>query len=129
MTPRRYRSDDRDLERGDNDLLVYPGGNGDWYVTIVEHGKRLGPTVRITTSGSPDGQEGVAAAVAFLFRTMGGDQILPLTPEQIAAQQRPALEAMSHAQLVRLVESIQGGIAERDETIAELVGRLNEGEP
>lgn len=122
MTPRRYHSDDRDLERGDNDLLVYPGGNGDWYVTIVEHGKRLGPTVRITTSGSPDGQEGVAAAVAHLFRAMGGER------DPAVAEQRPALEAMSRAQLVAWAEQLQRGIAERDETIAELVGRLNDAE-
>jgi hypothetical protein len=50
---RRYRSDDRDLDGCDNDLLIFQGENGDWYVSIVKHGEKLGPCVRITTSGAP----------------------------------------------------------------------------
>jgi hypothetical protein len=74
--PRRYRSDDRDLDGHDLELVVLPpDGNGDWYVSIVEHGDKIGPTVRITTSGAPRGQELVCVAVAKLFRAMGGESI------------------------------------------------------
>jgi len=69
----RYRSDDRDLPGHDNDLLVFSGGNGDWYVSVVKHGEKIGPCVRITTSGSPRGQEGVCVAVARLHRAMAGE--------------------------------------------------------
>jgi hypothetical protein len=69
-TPRRYRSDDRDLEGHDNDLMVYQGGNGDWYITIVKHEQKIGPTVRLTTSGTPRGFEGVPKAVWSLYRAL-----------------------------------------------------------
>jgi hypothetical protein len=68
--PRRYRSDDRDL--ADNDLVVSFGPNGDWYISIVKHGEKIGPSVRITTSGTPRGFEGVPVAVARLFRALPG---------------------------------------------------------
>jgi hypothetical protein len=64
---RRYRSDDRDQEDCDNDLLVYPGGNGDWYLTIVPHGEHIGPTVRITTSGCPRDQPLACVGVCRLY--------------------------------------------------------------
>jgi hypothetical protein len=69
---RRYRSDDRDLPDGDNDLLVFAAENGDWYIAIVRHGEKLGPAVRLTTSGSPRGLERVPVAVAKLFDALGG---------------------------------------------------------
>jgi hypothetical protein len=72
---RRYRSDDRDLDDCDNDLVVMPpDGNGDWYVSVLPHGHKIGPTVRVTTSGSPRGQRGVSTAVARLYRAMGGEE-------------------------------------------------------
>ena len=81
--PRRYRSDDRDLgERNDTDLMVYQGGNGDWYLTIVPHGQHIGPTVRLTTSGVPRGCEGVPVALARLFRA------LPVSPNRTVATER-----------------------------------------
>ena len=69
---RCYHSDDRDLRGGNNDLIVSQGGNGDWYLTIVPHGQKIGPTVRLTTHGSPRGMERVAPAVANLYRALGG---------------------------------------------------------
>lgn len=69
-SPRRYRSDDRDQERNDNDLLVFMGGNGDWYVSIVKHGEKLGPAVRLTTSGTPHNCQDVPAAMAALYRAL-----------------------------------------------------------
>ena len=68
--PRRYRSDDRDLNGCDQDLQVFMGENGDWYVSIVKHGERCGPCVRVTTSGTPRGLEGVPLAVHQLYLAM-----------------------------------------------------------
>lgn len=84
--PRRYRSDDRDLDGHDLELVVLPpDGNGDWYVSIVDHGDKIGPTVRITTSGAPRGQELVCVAVAKLFRAMGGENIQDEAGADLAA--------------------------------------------
>lgn len=69
-TPRRYRSDDRDVTGLDNDLLVFHGNNGDWYVSVLPHGNRVGPAVRLTTSGTPRGFDGVPAAMAHLYRAL-----------------------------------------------------------
>lgn len=69
---RVYRSDDRDLDRCDNDLVVFQGDNGDWYISIVSHGEKLGKHVRVTTSGAPRGQVDVATAVLALYRALGG---------------------------------------------------------
>ncbi len=69
--PRRYRSDDRDLAGRDDDLVVSQGGNGDWYVTIVKHGEKTGPSVRLTTSGTRPEFSGVPAAMAKLYRALG----------------------------------------------------------
>jgi hypothetical protein len=70
----RYHSDDRDLPGSDNDLVVFFGGNGDWYVSIVKHGERIGPAARVTTSGVPRGFEGVAPAVSRLHAALRGDR-------------------------------------------------------
>lgn len=71
--PRRYRSDDRDLEDHDLDLVVMPpDGNGDWYVSVLPHGHKIGPTVRVTTSGAPSAQRDVPLAVAGLYDAIGG---------------------------------------------------------
>jgi hypothetical protein len=68
--PREYRSDDRDLRDGDKRLVVSQGGNGDWYVSILNPGQKIGPTVRITTSGCPRGYEGVSLAIGDLYRAL-----------------------------------------------------------
>ena len=84
--PRRYRSDDRDLDGHDLELVVLPpDGNGDWYVSIVDHGDKIGPTVRVTTSGAPRGQELVCVAVAKLYRAMGGESIQDEAGADLAA--------------------------------------------
>jgi hypothetical protein len=72
---RAYRSDDRDLRGCDNELRVFSGGNGDWYVSIVGRGDRIGPAVRITTSGTPRGFEHVPVAIARLYRALGGERL------------------------------------------------------
>ena len=68
--PLRYRSDDRDLEGHDLDLVISMGGNGDWYVSIVKHGEPIGPCVRVTTSGALPGKEAVAGRVAELYKAL-----------------------------------------------------------
>jgi hypothetical protein len=68
--PRRYRSDDRDEKGGDNELVISMGGNGDWYLSIVARGERLGRSVRLTTSGTPRGCEGVPTALANLYKAL-----------------------------------------------------------
>jgi hypothetical protein len=68
--PRRYRSDDRDMHGHDNDLMVLQGGNGDWYVSVVRHGERIGPSVRLTTSGMPRGYEQASLMVSRLYRCL-----------------------------------------------------------
>lgn len=70
---RRYRSDDRDLDGHDHDLLVFQGENSDWYASIVPHGERLGPAVRVTTSGVPRGFEHMPMAMMTLYRALGGE--------------------------------------------------------
>ena len=63
----RFLSDDRDLER--NELVIFAGGNGDWYVGVVaEHEagtvSTSGRFVRIATSGvAVDGMPNHIAAI------------------------------------------------------------------
>lgn len=68
---RRYRSDDLDIE--DNELVISQGGNGDWYISIVKTGERIGPHVRLTTSGARRQHAAVASIVASLYRALVGD--------------------------------------------------------
>jgi hypothetical protein len=68
--PVRYWSDDRDLDRCNDDLVVLQGGNGDWYVSVVKHGEKFGPAVRFTTSGTPRGFADAPVAVADLWRAL-----------------------------------------------------------
>lgn len=82
--PRIYRSDDRDLPGEDNELVVFHGGNGDWYVSIRKHGERVGPAVRLSTSGHPPGREGCALAVYRLWRAMGGESTRADGDEELA---------------------------------------------
>ncbi len=79
---RRYVTDDCDLASdrdgahvdGPLELRVQQCGNGDWYVSIARRRGKLGSLVRVTTSGAPRGQRGVASAVANLYRALGGDE-------------------------------------------------------
>lgn len=48
--PMRWLTDDRDLENR-LELVVMPGGNGDWYVSVVPEGQFAAHGVRICTSG------------------------------------------------------------------------------
>ncbi len=86
LEPRRYLT--HDCDQGRVELVVQAGGNGDWYVSIVPESHRIarlaglpGETprlhscVRVTTSGERREHHGAAAAVAALYRAMGGEGV------------------------------------------------------
>jgi len=119
--PRRYRSDDRDLDGHDLELVVLPpDGNGDWYVSIVDHGDKIGPTVRVTTSGAPRGQELVCVAVAKLFRAMGGESIQDEAGADLTAFLRLRDGEEESEEVASLRTEVERLTAERDELLAVL---------
>lgn len=61
--PMRWLTDDRDMPDR-LDLVIMPGGNGDWYVSVVPEGQFAARGVRICTSG------GAASAAPELPRAM-----------------------------------------------------------
>lgn len=127
--PRRYLTGDADQARVE--LVVRgPGGNGDYYISIVPEGHRLawladvspagedlhvalGPhaTVRVVTSGEPSRYQGVAAAVAQLYRAMGGE----VRREMLAEAALP--EANARAALMHRRAQALEGIAARLERV------------
>jgi len=62
----KYLTDDCDVNR--NELTIFQGGNGDWYVAIVKEDEALGPCVRITTSCNR--VPGLAPAIANAYRAL-----------------------------------------------------------
>lgn len=77
---RRYLTDDRDhgldalAHERRHELVVFQGENGDWYVGVWPEGDRLGPSVRISTSGgAAAARPGLPGAVAEAYRAMGGE--------------------------------------------------------
>lgn len=78
MTSRRYLTHDCDIQQVE--LLVQPGENGDWYISIVPAGHKTarlvtgeGACVRVTTSGERPEHSAVAAAVYALYRALGNE--------------------------------------------------------
>ena len=62
-----------DCDQGKETLRVSSGGNGDWYVTILADPKhKIGPTVRVTTSGTRREYEHVPMALFRLWEALGG---------------------------------------------------------
>lgn len=67
--PVRYLTDDADIDRHRNELRIFMGGNGDWYVSIAPEGEGdIGRGVRIVTSGSR--VPGLAVAIANAYRAI-----------------------------------------------------------
>jgi hypothetical protein len=67
-----YLTDDRDLPKDElRALVIFPGGNGDWYVQVApEHGRTL-EGVRICTSGgAASACPGLGVAIAEAYRAM-----------------------------------------------------------
>lgn len=77
MTERAmYLTDDRDLPDDDlRALVIFPGGNGDWYVQVApKHGRAM-EGVRICTSGGAQMQcPGLGPAIAEAYRAMQAAQ-------------------------------------------------------
>lgn len=84
--PREYISDDRDIEA--NRLQIFMGGNGDWYVSVIREGDRIGPAVRVTTSGTPRGFEKVPVLVARIYQEL---PVIPTPTSKRAPRGRPAV--------------------------------------
>jgi hypothetical protein len=88
MSMRRYRSDDRDLDGHDLDLFIRsPEGNGDWYIGVCDHDARGSRhAVRVTTSGTPNGQHGACVAIAHLWRALGGESFPGFSTRGVSAE-------------------------------------------
>lgn len=69
----RYLTDDRDYPER-NELVIFQGGNGDWYVGVAPEGQGcIGKSVRICTSGGASSRvPGLAVAIADAFRALEG---------------------------------------------------------
>lgn len=67
-----YLTDDRDLPVEDQRaLVIFPGGNGDWYVQVAPAHGRTNQGVRICTSGGASTQcPGLGVAIADAYRAM-----------------------------------------------------------
>lgn len=67
-----YLTDDRDLPLEEQRaLVVFPGGNGDWYVQVTPHHGRSIEGVRICTSGGASvACPGLGNAIAEAYRCM-----------------------------------------------------------
>jgi hypothetical protein len=67
----RYLTDDRD-EKDRNELVIFQGGNGDWYVGVVPEGEAgLGRFVRLCTSGGASfAAPGLTVAIADAYRAI-----------------------------------------------------------
>lgn len=85
-----YLTDDRDLAKEDlRTLVIFPGGNGDWYVQVApDHGRTM-DGVRICTSGGAATQcPGLGVAIADAYRAMQAAQ----RGERVSVRSRQELE-------------------------------------
>lgn len=71
-----YLTDDRDLPLEDQrTLVIFPGGNGDWYVQVAPHHGRTTEGVRLCTSGGASTQcPGLTTAIAMAYRAIRASQ-------------------------------------------------------
>ncbi|HIH2744858.1 TPA: hypothetical protein ACYLN4_000524 [Burkholderia lata] len=71
-----YLTDDRDLPEQDlRALVIFPGGNGDWYVQVTPPHGRSTEGVRICTSGGASTNcPGLGPAIAEAFRAIMASQ-------------------------------------------------------
>jgi hypothetical protein len=71
---RRYLTDDRDAPAEErHELVLFPGGNGDWYLGVWPEGARsCANTVRLCTSGGAStAAPGLPLAAARMYRALG----------------------------------------------------------
>lgn len=71
-----YLTDDRDLPDEDlRTLVIFPGGNGDWYVQVANKNGRTSDGVRLCTSGGASTQcPGLTVAIAEAYRAIIGSK-------------------------------------------------------
>lgn len=87
MTERAmYLTDDRDLPDDElRTLVIFPGGNGDWYLQVAPKHGRTTEGVRIATSGGAATHcPGLGAAIAEAYRAMLAAQ--RGAPEHVASR-------------------------------------------
>lgn len=67
-----YLTDDRDLPDEElRTLVIFPGGNGDWYVQIAPKNGRTSEGVRLCTSGGASTHcPGLTTGIAMAYRAM-----------------------------------------------------------
>ena len=67
-----YLTDDRDLPlEQQRSLVIFQGGNGDWYVQVGDHRGRAMDGVRLCTSGgAASAAPGLTAAIADAYRAV-----------------------------------------------------------
>ncbi len=67
-----YLTDDRDLPDGEQrTLVIFPGGNGDWYIQVAPKHGRTTEGVRLCTSGGASRNcPGLTVAIAEAYRSM-----------------------------------------------------------
>lgn len=67
-----YLTDDRDRPQEEQrTLVIFPGGNGDWYVQVAPHHGRTTEGVRLCTSGGASTQcPGLTTGIAMAYRAM-----------------------------------------------------------
>lgn len=68
----QYLTDDRDLPEDQlRTLVIFPGGNGDWYVQVAPKNGRTSEGVRLATSGGASTNcPGLTIAIADAYRAM-----------------------------------------------------------
>ncbi|CAN7781986.1 hypothetical protein LJR175_008183 [Variovorax sp. LjRoot175] len=71
-----YLTDDRDLPPEDlRTLVIFQGGNGDWYVQVANRHGRATEGVRLCTSGGASTQApGLTTAIASAYRAILASQ-------------------------------------------------------
>lgn len=73
--PLSYVTDDRD-EKSPHELKIFLGGNGDWYVSVLPKGHRVGPAVRLCTSGgASSAAPGLTNAIADAYSALADAQM------------------------------------------------------
>lgn len=87
----RYTTDDCDIDPDVTELVIFPGGNGDWYVGTAPQGQNPRRAVRITTSGTR--VHGLAVAIAKAYRAIvaaGARAVLPRDRVEVKHTKSPA---------------------------------------
>lgn len=72
---RRFLTDDCDLDEYELMVVDNRAGNGDWYISVLPKGHKIGPTVRICTSGgAARSHPALPAAAERLWRALDPSQ-------------------------------------------------------